>query len=54
MSAWKRYGVQNRPTPRMVQLGVLLAVAIPAAILGTVAAIAAEILTVNWPRGEAS
>ena len=53
MSARKRYGVQNRPSDRVIQVGLLLVIAVPAVVAGTVGFLAGQILTVNWPTGEA-
>ena len=46
-----RWGVQNRPEPRLVQIALWTAVLVPGVIVGVVAAIAADVLTVNWPSG---
>lgn len=51
MSARKRYGVQNRPSDRVIQVGLLLVIAVPAVVAGTVGFLAGQILTVNWPTG---
>ena len=48
-----RWGVQNRPEPRLVQIALWTVVLVPGVIVGVVAAIAAEVATVNWPTGSA-
>ena len=47
-----RWSVQNRPDRKLVQIALWTAVLVPGVIVGIVAAIAAEVLTVNWPAGE--
>ena len=48
-----RWSVQNRPDRRLVQIALWTAVLVPGVIVGIVAAIAAEVVTVNWPTGPA-
>ena len=46
-----KWSVANRPEPRLVQIALWTAVLVPGVIVGIVAAIAAEVVTVNWPKG---
>ena len=47
-----KWSVQNRPDRKLVQIALWTAVLVPGVIVGVVAAIAADVLTVNWPAGE--
>lgn len=47
-----RWSVANRPTPRAVQVLVILTIAAPAVCVGIAVGAVAQILTVNWPKGE--
>ena len=50
----RKWGVANRPSARLVQVFVVVVVVVvvvPAAVAGVAAALAADVLTVNWPTG---
>ena len=47
----RKWGVANRPSARLVQVFVVVVVVVPAAVVGVAAALAADVLTVNWPTG---
>ena len=48
-----KWSVQNRPTPRLVQVAVWVAILVPGVVVGVAAALVADVLTVHWPKGEA-
>ena len=48
-----KWSVANRPDRKLVQIALWTVVLVPGVIVGIVAAIAADVLTVNWPSGSA-